>query len=187
MKKLFIILFISIPQIIFAQTLTEKIKYIQDQYQQAQDIASKKGSDEWMENMCYTLDLSSKINFSGPGPVLHDVEVFLTRMPESYEFDSGVFNTFAPVLVKMTRRAAFNIYHEMLFDDKTGELLFYYQHLPDFQGDGTIEMRYYYDKGKLIKSEPAYTEHLYLLPPKIAAEKAKALKAVVKNYNTLAD
>ena len=187
MKKLFLLFAILLPHVVLAQSQAEKVNRIREQYNQALEILKNKDTEAWMEHACYTLDLTSRINYSAAGPVKRKVEVLLNRLPSGYDFDSKDFNTFAPLLVKDIRSTAFDIYQEMLFDNRTGDLLFYYQYLPNIDGNGIVEMRYYYDKGKLIKSEPAYTEHLYLLPPKIAAEKAKALKAVVKNYNTLAD
>ena len=187
MKKLVLLFAILLPHVVLAQSQTEKIKRIREQYNQALEILKNKDTEAWMEHACYTLDLTSRINYSAAGPVKRKVEVLLTRLPSAYDFDSEDFNTFATLLVRDTRSTAFDIYQEMLFDNQTGDLLFYYQYLPNIDGNGIVEMRYYYDKGKLIRSEPENAEHLFLWSPKEALSKAKAVKDMLKKYNEFAN
>ena len=181
-KLLLIIMTLLLPQIVSAQSVEAKVKKIREQYSYAQEIAKWKNTDEWMEHGCHTLEFKSRANYAGGGVVLTNTEVFLDI---SDDYERADFNTARPLLTRETSERSSKVYREMLFDPDTGALLFCYQRGLDTDGN-TIEWRFYYDNGKLIKSVPAKTgESMYMSSAEYILGAAEAMRLMILNFNSI--
>lgn len=181
MKKLLIsALTLLLPLMAAAQSVDSKINKIRELYNQAQEVAKWKNTDEWMEHGCYSFDFNSRINYSGGGVVSTNTEVFID-VSDDYENDN--FNTPSPWFVREKSNRASDLYRELLFDPQTGNLIFCYQRCTGENGN-MVEQRLYYEKGKLLKAIPAKIENtMYSLADPISV--AAAINKMVDNFYML--
>ena len=145
-----------LPQLALAQNTEAKVKKIRQLYNEAQNTAQYKDSEEWMEHGAWSLKFESMINYAGGGPVKHRTEILLTSPYESDEPDNPRFNTVIPWLVRETIERSATIYREFLYDPQTEEFIFCYQRVAGY--NEPKEQRLYFDKGRLIKAVPASME-----------------------------
>ena len=184
MKKMMMIaLAFLLPQLALAQNTEAKVKKIRQLYNEAQNTAQFKDSEEWMEHGAWSLKFESMINYAGGGPVKHRTEILLTSPFESDELDNPRFNTVIPWLVRETIERSATIYREFLYDPQTEEFIFCYQRVAGY--NEPKEQRLYFDKGRLIKAVPASMDEVWMEEPSALIKKAQAIKDMVKVYNII--
>ena len=184
MKRIMMIaLAFLLPQLAFSQTTETKVKRIRQLYNEAQEAAKYKDSEEWVEHGAWSLKFESMINYAGGGPVKHRTEILLTSPYEADEPDHPRFNTVIPRLVRETIERSVTIYREWLFDPETEEFVFCYQRVAGY--NGPKEQRLYFDKGRLIKAVPASIDENWMEEPSVLIEKAQAFKEMVRTYNLI--
>lgn len=171
-----------LSQLMTAQT-EAKIKRIRETYAQAQKCAAHIGTEEWMEHGAHSMTFNSLSNYSGGGPIGKEIQVLL-YVEDDYE--KAMFNTARPWLTreKIYRGEGF-LYRELLFDPENDDaLLFCFQRVT--QPDGSaVELRFYYDNGKLIRALPDDTKPMYTYDPQEVLKSAEALKASIKSFEEL--
>ncbi len=172
-----------LPQLALAQNTEAKVKKIRQLYNEAQNTAQFKDSEEWMEHGAWSLKFESMINYAGGGPVKHRTEILLTSPFESDEPDNPRFNTVIPWLVRETIERSATIYREFLYDPQTEEFIFCYQRVAGY--NEPKEQRLYFDKGRLIKAVPASMDEVWMEEPSALIKKAQAIKEMVKAYNNI--
>ncbi|MDD7318415.1 MAG: hypothetical protein SOZ80_05590 [Prevotella sp.] len=183
MRKIILIsLAVTLSQLVFSQSAEQKVGFIREQYNDAQEVMKFIGSDEWMEAECHTVTIKSRVNYAGGGRAERTIEVLLTRSAESSEYAG--YNTFRPWLTRENRTASTPLYREMLFDRHSGELVFCYQRAPLDNGD-IGEVRFYYDRGKLIKAVPATLSGINFRSPDEIKESARLMKELVNDHDQL--
>ena len=181
MKKIIIsALTLLLPLMAAAQSVDSKINKIRELYNQAQEIAKWKNTDEWMEHGCYSFDFNSRINYAAAGVISTNTEVFID-VSDDYEGDN--FNMPSPWFVREKSSRASELYRELLFDTKTGNLIFCYLRCRGESGN-MVEQRLYYEKGKLLKAVPAKIENtMYsILNP---LDVAKTIKEMVNSLSSI--
>lgn len=184
MKRIMMIaLVFLLPQLAFSQTTETKVKRIRQLYNEAQEAAKYKDSEEWMEHGAWSLKFESMINYAGGGPVKHRTEILLTSPFESDEPDNPRFNTVIPWLVRETIERSATIYREFLYDPQTEEFIFCYQRVAGY--NEPKEQRLYFNKGRLIKAVPASMDEVWMEEPSALIKKAQAIKEMVKAYNII--
>ena len=172
-----------LPQLALAQYAEEKVKIIRQLYNEAQNTAQYKDSEEWMEHGAWSLKFESMINYAGGGPVKHRTEILLTSPYEADDPDNPRFNTVIPWLVRETIERSATIYREFLYDPETEEFIFCYQRVAGY--NEPKEQRLYFDKGRLIKAVPASMDEVWMEEPSALIKKAQAIKEMVKAYNII--
>ena len=85
-----------LPQLALAQNTEAKVKKIRQLYNEAQNTAQYKDSEEWMEHGAWSLKFESMINYAGGGPVKHRTEILLTSPYEADDPDNPRFNPVIP-------------------------------------------------------------------------------------------
>ena len=184
MKRIMMIaLVFLLPQLAFSQTTETKVKRIRQLYNEAQEAAKYKDSEEWVEHGAWSLKFESMINYAGGGPVKHRTEILLTSPYEADEPDNPRFNTVIPWLVRETIERSATIYREFLYDPQTEEFIFCYQRVAGY--NEPKEQRLYFDKGRLIKAVPASMDEVWMEEPSALIKKAQAIKEMVKAYNII--
>ena len=184
MKRIMMIaLVFLLPQLAFSQTTETKVKRIRQLYNEAQEAAKYKDSEEWVEHGAWSLKFESMINYAGGGPVKHRTEILLTSPFESDEPDNPRFNTVIPWLVRETIERSATIYREFLYDPQTEEFIFCYQRVAGY--NEPKEQRLYFEKGRLIKAVPASMDEVWMEEPSALIKKAQAFKEMVKAYNII--
>ena len=184
MKRIMMIaLVFLLPQLAFSQTTETKVKRIRQLYNEAQEAAKYKDSEEWVEHGAWSLKFESMINYAGGGPVKHRTEILLTSPYEADEPDNPRFNTVIPWLVRETIERSATIYREFLYDPQTEEFIFCYQRVAGY--NEPMEQRLYFDKGRFIKAVPASMDEVWMEEPSALIKKAQAFKEMVKAYNII--
>lgn len=181
MKKLLTVFIATrIPLCVVAQSADKLVNEIKAQYKEAQAAAQCIGSDNWAENETQSISFQSHIVYDEAGPVEHTTEVLLMRARQN----NNESETFTPRLVRETIDGAIIVYRELLFDKISGLLIFCYQRttLPD---DSVAELRFYYHKGKCMRTVPADEQNVYFNSPDAILSIAQTIKSVVADYTAV--